>query len=98
MSSVRPMNRYPEELLQLFARAFAEGSTSIACTTREQAEAFRSRLYALRTALIDEPEFNPRLTLLAPLLSFRITEQDNYFHLSIERQPLPEHTTNERAL
>jgi hypothetical protein len=73
MTSASSLSHYPEEYGTLFVRA-ALGRVEVPCASHAEARNFRSRLYAYRRALLDEPDKAPEAALLAPAV--RLLVQD----------------------
>lgn len=67
---------YPPEYSDIFRRAMTE-AVRLPCTNIAEANTRRSMLYTFRTRLIDEPEFDPELALIAPSIRTRLEHNDS---------------------
>jgi len=79
MATPKPYDRYPSTYPLLFERAMKEDYALVFNSPRE-AKNFRARLYAFRTALLDESHKSPSLALTISLVTLSI--QGNTLALS----------------
>ena len=65
------LSDYPRQYADAF-RAARTSEVRIECANDAEAQARRSMLYTYRSRLLEEPEHDPELTLLAPSIKTRL--------------------------
>ncbi len=88
MATPRALNDYPETFRKLFFKALHE-PVIVACLNHDAAQAYRGRLYAFRTAVMEEMERDPELALIAPQITMTVDTRN----LIISYKE-PQHATN----
>ncbi len=73
MATPKLYDRYPYDYAHIFEVAIKENYTLI-FNSKLRAKRLRSKLYAFRTALLDEPHKNPRLALAISLIKMSVQE------------------------
>ena len=71
MPTVKDVSEYPLEYGNAFLQACRE-PVSVPCESEDEASLLRSRLYAFRRAVWEQPYILPKVTLVASLVKFRL--------------------------
>lgn len=79
--------QHEAEIAALMETAVRERRAVLAAPTLKDANRWRSALYRFREKLLNHPEGNPRLALLAPLITFAIHTNAAGTHLTLTYRP-----------
>lgn len=69
---------YPREYILLLRKALREGEVEITLPSHRVALRRRNILYSLRNSIYANPDFDPRLALLLPTLTFNVEDSTLY--------------------
>ena len=98
MSARRDITSYPKEVVTTFAKVIGRSADKPLCInfkTPAKAKSARRTFYAFRESLYQSPYTYPQLTLIAPLIAFRLT--DTILSLYIEPISKGDENGKERA-
>jgi hypothetical protein len=71
------------EITELFRTAIRDGEAILAAADRATAIRWRRRLYRWRGQLLNTPESDTALALLAPLISISVSQKDGHYRVTL---------------